>query len=466
MSWNQKKLYYEIALPYTQVLEDLEWYGMRIDLSYLHRLKEELENKQHELETEIYKHVGRINIKSSEQKADAIFGKLRIPKFVMDYKYEKFTWKEEKDYFLTNGGSEAVKNGSNPEYLPYKFYSLDKVNLYKLRETTNHPIAQLMIDYSQVSKLLSTYINSLLEGNSKGDQILFGDRIHPSYFAYTKGGRLAAELVLTIPSRGDYGKKIKRLFVPDTDEYGFVRLDYSAIELRFLAWLAQEKTMLNGFASGVDLHALTTSYIKEFGLNYEESCLPENSEKRYYGKTTNFTLTYLGTYFSLQETFLKKGIYIDKKRCYDFQEAYFNLYKDIRPFHNRMANTLSEKGYIDNLFGRRRKFEGVKGVRGDDRKKYQFHSALKSATSHLVSGSSTGDYVPLKILGANELIKKEKFDARLWCNVHDGLIYQVNKKQIKEFAGIMDKYLRTPENPVTIDLPLETKINEESWQGL
>ncbi len=435
--WNEKRLFYEIILPFSRVLEDIEYYGMIVDKEKLEELKEDFEKKSKRLEFEIFEHTGNINLNSSKQLAEALFGRLGIPDYIEDFEREKKEWIPFKDEFRTEKGS----------------HSVDVVVLKKIKEIHQHPVAELILQYRSLQTLLSKFVYGL-------EKYIHNDgRIHSSFFQLTKGGRPESSKpnLLQIPSRDKLGRKIKEIFISD-EGYTIIHMDYSAMELRFLAWLAKDPVMLPAFENGKDVHSITTSTV--FGIPYEEVMAGKDGvhkTKRFCAKTTNFLIIFGGSYATLQEQLLKYGdLYINRKECSRFIEGFYDTYPGVAPFQKKVEYLVKTHGYMKNLFGRRRYFDSVKN---DNLDNSVLSSIVRKASSHLIQGSSSGDYSALKAVELDKVLKS--FGGRFFNILYDGFYVLVKDKDVNEFKTIMGDILSKPEDPVKIILPVDIKTGKK-----
>jgi len=453
-NWDRKRLYYEIVLPFSRLLEGIELNGFLIDRDKLEELRIDFTNRLAKLQNDIYSIAGEFNIRSPHQLADVLYNRMRIPNYVEDedYNYKKGVWETTKDEFLTKAEEEwNRKNKSNRK----KGTSTDVYSLKKIQAVYNPPIVNLLLEYRTLAKLISSYI----EGMSPF--IGSDGKIHASYYQNTVIGRptVSNPNLLTMPSRSEDGKKLKEMFIAP-EGYVIVHNDYSGMELRFLAWLANDKVMLPAFNNNTDVHALTASKIKSFNLTYEQAKLPENKNKRFAAKTTNFLIVYGGGYSKLQDTILKQmDIFIPKKQCAEFIDAFHNTYMDVKPLQNKVKSFVFSKGYIENLFGRRRTFPNINRTEDNSDES----SIERQAFHHLISSSSSGDYSALKAIRLNKELKN--FDGWFQNYFFDGFYITIKENQAQKWAELMTEILLEPEGPVKIQLPTEQKIGRR-WSNV
>jgi len=440
---NRQELYYNIVIPFSRLLAEMQYNGIRVDLNKIKELKNEFEKELVFYEKEIFNITGRFNIKSSQQLAKKLYEDLKIPNYIIDVtkNYKTGQWEEHKDVFVTEDGAPSTKVEC----------------LAKILVVYKQPIIEHILHYRQLQKLLSTYINGIYE------HISHQNRVHPSWFALTAGARINCSKpnVAQIPSRSKRGRRIKEIFIPDEGK-SFIEADFSQMELRFMAWFSNDPVMMSAYKEGKDLHALTTSNIKQFNLTYEEAL---KSPKRECGKETNFLMTYIGGYFALQDSFIKRRMFYSAKECDSFIEAFMDKYKYIRNLHRNVENAIVSKGYVENIFGRRRYFQFKKWDYDNGRLKGKVLSkAVREGVSHVIQGSSSGDYASMKAVGANKLVKE--FNGRIWNDLYDGLFFEVPNDKVENFKPILKEYMERPEHPITIELPIDISKAGKSWGDL
>lgn len=409
--WTKKSLYYRIVLPLSKVLEEMEYFGIKVDQERMNQIDSEFKSRIKSLDEQIFEFTGRINLNSYPQLREALYNKLKLP-----------------SYYETEKGLKSTN-----------IFSLIRIKI-----NTQHPVASMLIERQRLQTLVSKYIDNMWE------HIDNNSYIHPQYIQLTFGGRLAVSspALHGIPSRTKDGRRIKEFFTAK-DGYVIVQLDYKQIEMRFLAWLAKERVLLDIFKTGGDPHGLTASKI--FDMSYEDAC--NNKSKRRVGKVTNFLIIYGGGIRAMQNTFLKDyELWFADKECQSFLNAYFRTYPAISRFQDRVEQEVLQKNVVKNLFGRERKFF----VTTESSRK-SINDAARQAISHIVSGSSTGDYVPLKVIEVEKYLKQTGY-GRTWKLLHDGIYWKIREDKAEEFMKIAKEILETSENPVIIDLPTEGSI--------
>ena len=449
--WNQARLYHEIVLPFSKVLESMEREGFYIDMEEFWDVKHVLLQKQEEKEKEIRGIAGDTNLNSTQQLGKLLYDTLKIPDsyedYVYDYKKEK--WELAPFYLRTEKGARST----------------DVFSLNVIAAIHNNPLAKLILEYRKLTKVLNTYINGMEEF------ITPDNRVHPDFFQLTAGGRLAISRppLAQLPSRTEEGRLIKKFFVAPKG-YKLVEADWSAMELRWQAWVAEDSVMHPAFQKGLDVHAITTQ--KLFDLSYEEA--KADKKKRYIGKTINFTIIYGGSADSIQKTLLKDtGVFYDIKTCTKFVNTYFETYTGVVPLQNRVRDFILDHQYIKNMWGRYRYFPGIKRkdvsrMESLEKRDYnsQVSNAMRQGMSHLIQSSSSGDYGAYKTIKIDQMFKeKYRGKGRFYMNLYDGMYCVIKEELVEEFTQDLKNLLELPEEVCKIHIPVETSVGK-SWYEL
>jgi DNA polymerase-1 len=439
-NWNQKRILYEILIPYSKVLESVEFNGFLIDRARLAELKILFYDMRDNLLSELRTMAGGYNFNSSKQVSTVLFNNFKFPNYNVDYRldYKSGEWKEIKDEFKTTAGADSA----------------NIIVLKKLKRVTdNHPFINTLIEYRKVTTLISRFIDGL------EPFITHKNRIHPDIFPLTKGGRLSISkpALSQLPSRTELGRMIKQIFIAK-DGYMLVEQDLSAVELRGMAWIAKDRVMWSAFNNNQDVHAITTARI--FNISYEEARM--DRVKRHIGKTINFAIIYGGSADSVQRTLLKDtDMFYNKKECDSFIKAFYSLYQDVKPLQDYVINYILDHQYMKNLFGRIRYFPDIKRKDTERMTKEEWREyrnsvseANRQGMSHLISSTFTGDNGALKTVKVNDLVTKQ-FDGRFYMNFYDAFFCEVREDQVEKFAPTMKELLNRPDDPVSIELPSE-----------
>ncbi len=396
-----------VEYPFINLLICMERHGIAIDIDLFESLKEEISGRLAQLTKSIYSLAGReFNINSPKQLGETLFGFLGLP-----------------------GGKRNRSGG----------YSTNEKVLASLRG--EHPVIEKILQYRELHKLMSTYIEPLLK-LGKADP---GHRIYTSFIQTgTATGRLSSKNpnLQNIPVKTDEGKRIREGFIA-ADGYLLVGIDYSQIELRFLAHFSKDPVLVEAFRSGKDIHMETA--VKLFG---EE----EAASKRNIAKTVNFGLLY-----GMGSRKLAQTLGISTKEAKEIIENYFASFPTVKAYLQSVETKAKERGYVETLLGRRRYFDF------EHANPMQFAAYLREAENAVFQGS-TADLIKMAMLQIHKVIKEGSLDAAIELQIHDELIFEIKeeyaKKLSRKFADIM-------EHTVELDVPLKTSINiGRRWSDL
>lgn len=392
-------LSHAIEMPLISVLATMERNGVKLNLDDLKAITVNLREDIISLEKEIYDLAGtEFNISSPKQLGDILFIRLKLDEKARITKTKQFI--------------------TNEEILQ--------------RLTHKHPIVDKVLEYRGLKKLLSTYVEALplLVDKKTG-------RIHTSFNqAVAATGRLSSNNpnLQNIPVRDARGREIRKAFVPEKDHI-FFSADYSQIELRLMAHLSRDKSMIGDFLSGNDIHAATASKI--FGVNIADV----TREMRSRAKTANFGIIYGISSFGLSER-----LTIGRKEAKDLIDGYFNSYPGVKIYMDESVNKARDLGYVTTMFGRKRYLGDIHSrnqvVRGN---------AERNAINAPIQGSAA-DIIKIAMVRINERLKTEKFYSKMILQVHDELIFEVKDG---EFENLKEMVLYEMSNAVKLDIPLK-----------
>lgn len=366
----QRRLFDEVEMPLVEVLTAMEWAGIRIDSAFLGALSKEMEGKLSALEREIHELAGGpFNIASPKQLGEVLFERLKLPK------------------------GKKTKTG----------WSTDVEVLSALAE--QHPVAARILEHRSLAKLKNTYCDALpkLVNPDSG-------RIHTSFNqAVTATGRLSSSEpnLQNIPIRTEEGGRIREAFIP-AEGHVLLAADYSQIELRILAHLADETVLKESFARGEDIHKRTASEV--FGV------FPEmvTSEMRRQAKTINFGVIYGMGAFSLG-----KDLGIPTREAQVFIDNYFARYPGIKTFMESKKEEAREKQYVTTLLGRRCAVPEIHSQNGAIRS-----YAERNAINYPIQGSAA-DIVKVAMVRIHRRLAAESLKTRMVLQVHDELVFDV-----------------------------------------
>lgn len=384
-------LYKKIEMPLVPVLAEMEKNGIRIDVSYMQELAESLKKREAQITKEIYKHAGQeFNIASPQQLKEILFDKLQIPVL----------------------GIRKGKTG----------LSTAASELEKMRGL--HPIIDLVFEFRELAKLRNTYVD-VLPGLVDKD-----GRLHTTFNqAVTATGRLSSSNpnLQNIPIKGDLGQEIRKCFVAGKG-YKLLSLDYSQIELRVIASLANDPEMIKIFQEGRDIHAMTAARVN--GVTLTEV----TPEMRSAAKAINFGIIYGMGPHSLAESI---GVsFIEAK---EFIARYFSVFKEVKRYLDETRALAHSTGYVETLLGRRRYLPEINSGMPQLR-----NSAERMAINAPIQGTAA-DLIKLAMIETQELLKKER-EIKMLLQVHDELVFEVKENRIQQHAatvrGIMEGVLK------------------------
>ena len=393
-----EKLFYEIEMPLTRVLADMEIAGVNVDTTELKSSSDLLTRRLKELEQEIYQLAGTtFNVSSARQVGEILFERLKI-----DEKAKK------------------TKTGQ---------YSTTEEVLEKLR--SRHPIVGKILDQRGIRKLLSTYINALPELiNPKTG------KIHTSFNqTITATGRLSSSNpnLQNIPIRDNEGREIRRAFVPDPG-CTFFSADYSQIELRIMAHLSGDRHMIEAFRDGSDIHAATAAKIYKVPI---DKVTPDMRRK---AKTANFGIIYGISVFGLAER-----LNIPRSEAKILIDGYFESYPQIKEYMNKSIEIAREKGYVETICGRKRMLPDIHShnsvVRG---------YAERNAINAPIQGSAA-DIIKIAMIRIARRLEEEQLKSRMILQVHDELNFNVPTEELERVKAIVCEEM---ENAYPLQVPL------------
>ena len=395
----QRKLYEEIELPLASVLCDMEHYGFEVDIDELDRFGKRLEQTIKQTEEAIYELAGeRFNINSPKQLGSILFEKLMLPHY------------------------RKTKSG----------YSTDVSVLEKL--INYHPIIELILEYRKDTKLKNTYCDGLSK------QIAPDGRIHTTFKqTQTLTGRLssAEPNLQNIPVRSDKGKELRRFFVCGQGNV-LIDADYSQIELRVLAHVANDETLINAFKNGEDIHTVTASQV--FGVPIEAV----TSEMRKRAKAVNFGIIYgIGDYS------LSQDLKIPKKTAAEYIANYLNKYKGVSVYLEATKASARENGYVETMFGRRRY---VPEINASNKNMQAFGERIAMNTP--IQGAAA-DLIKIAMIRTDKMLKDAGLTARLILQIHDELIIESPIEEAKRAEEILREAMQ---GAATLSVPLQVDI--------
>lgn len=404
--YNMLDLFYTIEMPTLYTLYDMEQRGIQVNKDDLKAYGEQLVCRIDELEQEIYDLAGeQFNIHSPKQLGIVLFEHLKLP-------YAKKT-----------------KTG----------YSTNVDILEKL--VPEYKIAQCILEYRSLTKLKSTYADGLSGFIREEDQRIYGT-FHQTI---TATGRLSSAdpNLQNIPIRMPLGRAIRKVFVP-RDGYVFVDADYSQIELRLLAHLSKDETLISAYQNGQDIHATTASEVFDVPL-----CEVSDLQRRN-AKAVNFGIVYGISAFGLSQ-----DLKISRKEAASYIEKYFQTYPSIKQFLDDCVKQAKEDGYARTMFGRIRPVPELKSSNFVTRS-----FGERVAMNSPIQGAAA-DIIKIAMVRVNERLKKEQLQSNLLLQIHDELLIETKQEEIEQIKQILKEEMMGAANLL---VPLEVDINEgKNW---
>ena len=398
-------LYYDIEHPLITVLGDMEYNGVYVDKSILEEMGKEIEIKLELLSKDIYNLAGEeFNISSPFQLGDILFEKLGLPHGKIG----------------TRGYSTAID-------------VLEKIK-------DKHPIINLIIEHRNLTKLHSTYIEGLI------NSIMPDNKVHTIYTqALTRTGRLSSiePNLQNIPVRDEYGKLIRKAFIPSPNSI-IVSADYSQIELRILASIADVETLKQAFKEGKDIHSKTASDI--FGVPIDMV----TKNMRRIAKAVNFGIVYGISGFGLSE-----NIGVSTKEAKEFINNYLETYPGIKKYMDDTIARAKEVGYVRTLFNRKRIIPELKN------KNYMIRNAGERIALNTPIQGTSADIIKKAMIEVDKKFKENNINSKMILQVHDELIFDTLKEEKEKVCEIIESVMDADYN---INVPLEIDIESgEDW---
>jgi len=406
-----RKILDEIDMPLTAVLAEMEMTGARIDTEFFGAMSKDLAARLAEIEKEIFGHVGKtFNINSPQQLSDVLFNHLRL---------------EPPD----KGRKTATG-----------FYSTSADVLEALRG--KHPVLDFILEHRELSKLKSTYVDALpaaVDANT--------GRVHTSYSQIgAVTGRLSSNNpnLQNIPIRTETGRRVRNGFIADKGNL-LLSVDYSQIELRIVAHMAQDEAMLAAFRAGEDIHATTAAAVYDLPLE------TVTKDMRRHAKAINFGLIYGMSAFGLMHS---TGLTLAESE--DFVKAYFKKFPGIKKYLDGIRRQAAEIGYVETLLGRRRYFPALQTKAPVQVKNREEREAINAP----IQGTAA-DIMKIAMLKIPPALKQAGLSARMLLQVHDELVLEAPRKEIEATAKVVQE---TMANAYPMSIPLDTEARAGiSW---
>jgi DNA polymerase-1 len=401
------ELYREIELPLVDVLSEMEWTGVAIDIAWFRSLKERFQRERKRVEEEIYSAAGeRFNINSNPQLRQILFEKLELPI--------------------------RKKTSTGP--------STDASVLQELADE-GHQLPTLLMEYRELSKLESTYLDTL------PDLVLPRDgRLHTSYNQTVAAtGRLSSSdpNLQNIPIRRELGRDIRRGFIPRAG-WTLLAADYSQIELRLLAHLSQDPAFVEAFRAGGDIHRETAAII------FDVPAASVTSEMRSRAKTINFA-----TIYGQGANALSRQLKISNQEARDFISTYFERFRGVREYLDGMIAFAKANGYVETIFHRRRYIPELK------ERNFNIRAFGERVATNAPIQGSAADLIKLAMIRIHRRINEAALEGRMILQVHDELVFEAPEAEALTFQELVRAEM---ENAADLSVPLVVDIGRgDNW---
>ncbi len=379
----QEDLFFHMEMPLLYVLADMEHYGMKVDRAALLAYQKELDTRITAVEQEIYEMAGeKFNINSPKQLGVVLFEKMGMQ------------------------GGKKTKTG----------YSTAADVLEKLKK--DHPIVEKILYYRQLAKLKGTYADGLLAVMDEKT-----DKIYSTFHqTITATGRISSTEpnLQNIPIKLDLGRQLRAVFIPTSEEYCFLDADYSQIELRVLAHVAGDQTLIDAFNNQQDIHRLTASQV--FHVPFDEV----TPLQRRNAKAVNFGIVYGIGAFSLSQ-----DLDITRKEAEQYIAAYFEKYPKIKEYQENTIKAATENGYAQTIFNRRRAMPELQS------KNFVQRSFGERVAMNMPIQGSAADIIKIAMVKVHHALKEGGYRSRLVLQVHDELLIETHQEEKEAVARIL-----------------------------
>ena len=406
---NTQKLFDEIEIPLLRVLAAMELEGINLDKDFLNSLSEQLNSDIANLEKSIYEAAGEeFNIASPKQLGIILFEKMKLVDKPKKTKTGQYSTAEDVLSYLAK----------------------------------DHEIIQNILDFRGLSKLKSTYVDALPLQVEEAT-----GRVHTDYMQTVAAtGRLSSNNpnLQNIPIRTERGRQVRKAFVPRNEDYTLLAADYSQIELRIIAALSEEETMIEAFKHGEDIHASTAS--KVFNVAIEDV----TREQRSNAKTVNFGIIYGVSAFGLSNQ-----TDLSRSEAKELIDTYYETYPKLKNYISKQVDFARDHGYVQTVLGRRRYLKDINSrnavVRG---------AAERNAVNAPIQGSAA-DIIKLAMINIYKKLEAGDYKTKMLLQVHDELVFDVYKPELDEISKLIKTEM---ENAFTLSVPLDVEIGlGDNW---
>ncbi|MBU1108653.1 MAG: DNA polymerase I [Candidatus Riflebacteria bacterium] len=392
-----KKLFDELEMPILRILLDMECIGIGLNSNYLRDLSAEIANRLATLEESVHRRAGRVfNVNSTQQLQEVLFKDL----------------------------------GLKPPKKTKTGFSTDSEVLRLL--AVQHPIGADLLEYRELSKLRSTYAESLTTLVSSKTGL-----IHASFNqAVTATGRLSSSNpnMQNIPIKTEWGRKIRRAFVPPRPGDLFVSIDYSQIELRLLAHFSQDAGLVEAFVNNTDIHAISAGRI------FHKPPAEVTSAERTVGKTVNF-----GILYGISAHGLAEDLAISRPQAKEYIDSFYNSFTEVTRFFDEVLEQARATYEVETLLGRVRHLPDINSG------KFQLRSGAERIAKNTRLQGSAADLVKKAMLDTVNMLCEKNFATRLILQIHDELVFSVPEIELEEVLPLLKQIM---ENCVKLNVPL------------
>jgi DNA polymerase-1 len=406
---NTQKLFDEIEIPLLRVLASMELEGINLDEKFLNSLSVDLDNDIKSLEKKIYDIAGEeFNIASPKQLGDILFDKLKLVDKPKKTKTGQYATSEDILSYLAK----------------------------------DHEIIKHILDYRGFAKLKSTYVDALPTQVEPST-----GRVHTDYMQTVAAtGRLSSNNpnLQNIPIRTERGRQVRKAFIPRNEEYTLLAADYTQIELRIIAALSQEETMIEAFKNGEDIHASTAS--KVFNVPLKDV----TREQRSNAKTVNFGIIYGVSAFGLSNQ-----TDLNRTEAKELIDTYYATYPKLRNFISEQVDFARDNGYVQTVLGRRRYLKDINSrnavVRG---------AAERNAVNAPIQGSAA-DIIKIAMIHIHNKLNDVNYKTKMLLQVHDELVFDVYKPELEAIKKLVKTEM---ESAYKLEVPLDVDLDiGDNW---
>ncbi len=408
------QLFEEIEMPLIPVIAEMEMAGIALDIDFLRKMSGELLSRMNELEIKVYEYVGeQFNLNSTQQLSNALFNRLKL---------------------IPPDRTRRTDAGN---------YSTSAEVLESLQG--QHPVVDLLLEYRELSKLKSTYLDALPEQVNPHT-----GRVHTSYNQTgSVTGRIASSdpNLQNIPIRTELGRQVRQAFIA-AEGYTLLSVDYSQVELRIAAHMSNDDAMLAAFRADQDIHTATAAAI--LGKTLDQVTKTERRN----AKAINFGLLYGMSPFGLT-----RASDLTLAEAEDFVEAYFKQFPGIKNYLDNMRHQAARLGYVETLLGRRRYFPGLKSGGNPATRAREEREAINAP----IQGTAA-DIMKIAMIKVASALREDHTQARMLLQVHDELVLECPPKELQKTAKLVRNMM---ENAYQLVIPLKTEARfGHDWGNL